>query len=287
MPLTVDERATSRRVTVGGQTRALTRLWTVFSTPSEDEAYDALLRATPPFTGRLVRTRADVDPQGGGVWYGETEYTTADPASAVMPEGQEPPATGPSGQQAPAPGEPLGPAFSFSTSGATAHVTQSIRTWEAVGANGGAAPNFDKAIGVDKDTVHGVDVFVGKLELSVQVTRPAVTLDYIYALRDLTGTTNTSPFYGFGDYDVLYLGADGECGTDYRWTVTHKFAVGKKETDIDVGNGIVIAAKRAWEYLWCRYSDAVRNGHGVQVPIAAYVEQVYPDGDFALLEIGE
>ena len=44
--------------------------------------------------------------------------------------------------------------------------------------------------------------------------------------------------------------------------------------------------KRGWEYLWVRYADAEDQHVLVKQPISAYVEQVYPEGNFALLGIG-
>jgi hypothetical protein len=44
--------------------------------------------------------------------------------------------------------------------------------------------------------------------------------------------------------------------------------------------------KRGWDYLWVRYADAEDQNVLVKQPIAAYVERVYLDGNFALLGIG-
>lgn len=43
-----------------------------------------------------------------------------------------------------------------------------------------------------------------------------------------------------------------------------------------------------WDYLWVRYADKVAEGgkNMVKKPVAAYVEQVYPEGDFGRLGIG-
>ena len=47
-------------------------------------------------------------------------------------------------------------------------------------------------------------------------------------------------------------------------------------------------AKKGWEYLWVRYEDAVdASAHKwIKKPAFAYVERVYPEGDFGLLGIG-
>ena len=47
-------------------------------------------------------------------------------------------------------------------------------------------------------------------------------------------------------------------------------------------------AKKGWEYLWVRYADAKDDTAKaiVKKPIAAYVEKVYEEGNFAGLGIG-
>jgi len=47
-------------------------------------------------------------------------------------------------------------------------------------------------------------------------------------------------------------------------------------------------SKKGWEYLWVRYADAEDTGSNtlVKQPVAAYVEKVYEDGNFAALGIG-
>ena len=49
-----------------------------------------------------------------------------------------------------------------------------------------------------------------------------------------------------------------------------------------------MARKYGWDYLWVRYADKVaENGKNVvKKPVAAYVEMVYPEGDFGRLGLG-
>ena len=58
-------------------------------------------------------------------------------------------------------------------------------------------------------------------------------------------------------------------------------------TNIVIGE-ITVASKKGWEYLWVRYADAEDAAAKaiVKVPVAAYVEKVYEEGDFAALGIG-
>lgn len=282
------ERAESRVIKVGSTTKSLTRLFVVLGTASEDAAALLLMQATVPFVGNLTRTNVSATPKGGGVWYGEVEYTPSDPASAVVPPGENPPATGPSGQQPPGPAEPLGPQYTIDTSAQTVHVTQSLETVsEAFVAPLPGNPDFGRAVNVDKDTVHGVDVYAPKQEWTVQATRAVVTFDYIQACGNLAGKTNSQAFYHYPRGTLLYLGAVFNCGQELRWTVTHKFLYGPNQVLLDVGNGLTLDRKEGHDYVWVGYQDKVTNQFGAQVPVFAKVERMYERGNFALLEIGE
>ena len=283
MPI-IYELAESRSVSVGSTTRSLTLSWIVTGTASEDAAYLLVLAATLPAVGRLTRTDVKLDPKGGGVWLAEVTYSPADPASAVVPDGQAP---DPPQPQAPEPTDPMGPQYGFDTTGQTVHITQSLETVAsgfAVPLAG--APDHQRAIGVDKDKVNGVDVTAPKLEWTCTATRAICTFAYVNAIGTLTGKTNAEAFYGFPAKSVLYLGATGQYGQDQRWTVTHKFAYSANKVNVNVGNGIVVGPKNGWDYLWVAYSDAVSNDRAVQIPTAAYVERVYETGNFAIIEIG-
>jgi hypothetical protein len=50
---------------------------------------------------------------------------------------------------------------------------------------------------------------------------------------------------------------------------------------------LTVANKKGWDYLWVRYADKVSDDkkNVIKSPIAAYVEQVYPSGDFGGLSI--
>jgi len=58
------------------------------------------------------------------------------------------------------------------------------------------------------------------------------------------------------------------------------------QAQLKIGD-LTIANKRGWDYLWVSYKTAVAaNGKSlVKKPAAAYVEKVYPDGDFSTLGI--
>ncbi|MBC7326197.1 MAG: hypothetical protein H5T99_12950, partial [Moorella sp. (in: Bacteria)] len=69
--------------------------------------------------------------------------------------------------------------------------------------------------------------------------------------------------------------------------ITFKFAASPNKTNITIGD-ITGIAKKGWEYLWVLYEDAEDTNAQrlVKRPVAAFVEQVYPYGDFSQLGIG-
>lgn len=200
--------------------------------------------------------------------------------------------------------DPLRRTRSFDTSGGTSHVTQGIvdaeftqgeqRYW----ASGTAAPNMNGAIGVDGDSVAGVDIVVPSLQWTENYDVPAsyVTAAYIKSLGTMTGTVNNAAFRTFRSGEVLFLGASGsqewdEQKGDGPWTLTYKFAyspnAGSGETlpAIKVGS-ITNITKKGHEYLWVRYESAVDSNDLVKRPKYVYVNRVYRQSDFASLGIG-
>ena len=115
----------------------------------------------------------------------------------------------------------------------------------------------------------------------------AVSGAYKAALFYLTGSVNNGGFKGFAAGEVLFLGASGSQRGEDDWEIKFKFAASPNATGLVVGD-ITGINKKGWEYLWVRYADAEDTSAKVLVkkPIAAYVEQVYPYGNFAGLGIG-
>lgn len=50
---------------------------------------------------------------------------------------------------------------------------------------------------------------------------------------------------------------------------------------------MTVAQKRGWDYLWVRFGEKAVQGVLLKVPIAAYVERVYEDGDFSQLGLAK
>lgn len=180
--------------------------------------------------------------------------------------------------------------FAFDTGGGTMHRNQSIQTR---GKFPKEAPDFGGAIEVDNEgNVNGTDVTMPVFNFTETHIIPGnrVTTSYKKGLAALTGTVNSSQFKGFQSGEVLFLGASGSKRSKKAtapWEITFRFAVSPNEASLQVGD-IKVTGKYGWDYLWVRYANKVdaAKKNVIKKPIAAYVEQVYPPGDFGRLGIG-
>ncbi|MBI1372485.1 MAG: hypothetical protein GC159_06960 [Phycisphaera sp.] len=115
-----------------------------------------------------------------------------------------------------------------------------------------------------------------------------VTNAYKGTLFNLTGKVNSGGFKGLAAGECLFLGAAGsQRGVGEDWEITFRFAGSPNKTGLTVGD-IAGISKKGWEYLWVRYQDTEDNNAKMLIkkPIAAYVEKVYDEGNFASLGIG-
>ena len=180
--------------------------------------------------------------------------------------------------------------FAFDTGGGTMHRSQSLKT---VGKFPNDAPDFNGAIEVDNEgNVNGVDVTMPVLNFTETHTMAGsrVTTSYKKTIASLTGTVNRGSFRGFAAGEVLFLGASGTKRSkklSAPWEITFRFAVSPNQSSLEVGK-LKVSGKKGWNYLWVRYADKVAENkkNVIKEPVAAYVEQVYPEGDFGNLGLG-
>ena len=180
--------------------------------------------------------------------------------------------------------------FAFDTGGGTMHRNQSLKTVSKVPND---APDFNGAIEVDNEgNVNGVDVTMPVLNCTETHTMNGsrVTTSYKKTVAALTGTVNSSSFRGFSAGEVLFLGASGTKRSkkpNAPWEITFRFAVSPNQSSLQVGK-LKVSNKKGWDYLWVRYADKVAENRKnvIKEPVAAYVEQVYPTGDFGNLGLG-
>jgi hypothetical protein len=171
---------------------------------------------------------------------------------------------------------------SFNTTGATTHVNQSLGTRGIYAAPGKTAPNYRGAIGVSDSGVSGVDVTVPAFEFSVRKKFEFVSTSYLLAVVAMTGRVNVSPWSIFGPGEALFLGGEGG-EDDNNWVdITYHFAARPNQPTLQLGD-IGTVSKRGWDYLWVKHDEEVVADRVLQTPAAAYVEQVYPEGNFYAL----
>jgi len=274
MALTCTENPDSRKYT-DGQSAELS--YTVRGTADEAAAIAKLSETAPGSFNGLVRQPGTVEPvfvdeanPDRCIWTGTVQYSPY--PFEVFPQ------TGDS-------------SFSFDTSGGSQHITQSLANVHKYAAAGQTAPDFKGAIGVTKDSVEGVDITVPVYTFNEThyLADDVVTDAYKGILFNLTGKTNAAAFRGLAAGECLFLGASGskrKSAGGVDWEINFRFAGSPNKTNLTIGP-ITGIAKKGWEYLWVRYADVedTASKNLVKQPIAAYIEQVYEEGDYTGLGI--
>ncbi|NDD54160.1 hypothetical protein EBZ39_09835 [bacterium] len=207
---------------------------------------------------------------------------------------------------------------SFDTSGGTQHITSAMqvgtrqldfasegegtapvfeRRYKAPGVQGDAPDQFG-AIGVDGDSVSGVDIAVPALQWTetYDVPHAYVTAKYIKTVAFLTGSTNKAAFRTFKAGEVLFMGCSGSQEWDDQrgsgpWSLSFKFVASPNAGSTGTVPAIKIGdieniRKDGHEYLWVRYEDSVSQNNLIKKPKYVYIDKVYPEGNFSLLGIG-
>lgn len=253
---------------------------------SEDrlEVVAAIEDEVPDTLAGLSFLYTDADYKGGGTWFGVAHYGTPE-GVPIAPQGggTPPPGSPPTVPPPPTPeaDQALGNEWSFTTTGATKRMYQSLRTHQKVKIGGGTAPDFKNAINVTKDGVEGVDVVSPKMEITYTARCPAITLNYLKTLYELTGTYNTTPFFYFPIGDVLFLGADGAFRHNEGFTLTYHFGVFKGGEVTVCESPLTKITVYGTSYVWVTYTESESNGVKVKTPFAVYEEQVYFGADLA------
>jgi len=252
---------------VASESPSLVSEYHVLDESDEFLAEAALNSATPATLGSWTKNSVSIDGRVGvNAWKGTVEW-----GAFKSPEIGE-------------------SSYSFDTSGGTAHVQTSLATLSATPAPGmPAAPNFQGAIGVTDDGVEGVDIAAPAFtfEETHYFAAAYVTAAYKLSLFNLTGSWNSAPFKGFATGECMFLGASGSLKDHTMWELNYRFSAQPNRTAFAFGP-ITVPLKRGWDYVWGRYREVedAPSGHLARRPIAAYVEQVSPSGNLALIGIG-
>jgi len=285
--ITVTEKDTSRRRSWGEQ-KTVDLIYLVQGTADEAEAGAALASAAPTTHGGLVRLAYSVDPLAidsaapdGCRWIGTASYGV------------------PSGS-APEPLEVGDVVVSASTLGGQEHVTAPIARLGAYAPAGETAPETHGIGDNGRGEVAGVDVAARTLEIEVtKVFESASAAPSPNTLWVMATTTNSAPFsvtdsgtgrtWTFAAGECLFLGhREGRTRVDGALEITYHFAGSPNRTDVEIpGTGITVASKPGWAYLWLRYEEAedAAAKRMYAKALAAYVDRVYHESDFASLGI--
>lgn len=182
------------------------------------------------------------------------------------------------------------PITSIDTTGGTTNIDYGLSVAEKKGKPSeiiGAGLNWDG------ETFNGIDITTPAMKFSQRQIIPnsQFTLAFRIQVYRLTGKINNAPFQGFGEGDVLFLGATAteiidDATLEKEWEVTYNFSAIETRTNIKIGD-YVISKKEGYQYLWTQFEKREDRGQFklVPVPIASYVVDVYEKIDFAILGI--
>jgi hypothetical protein len=261
MAIEVHERITSRE---GTSTSNNLDFW-IRGTTVYADVITAMLSTAPAVFNNLLVNDWNAKPVGENFWYGTVLYGL-----------RERPEAGSS-------------SFNFDMGAGSYHITHSLQTIQAKAPAGQTAPDFKGAINVHEDRVEGVDIMMPEFRFAETHYLPVgvVTAGYINTVFGLVAQTNSTAYKGFAIGEVIFEGAAGAQRGGEDWEITYRFAVSPNRTGITIGD-ITGINKKGWQYLWVLYEktkDATAKKY-VRRAVAAYVEQVYYEGDLGNLQIG-
>lgn len=259
MPAVISERYDSRPANAGDDP-SVDLIYVIKGTDDDTEVLSLVDASSPATYLDLDKDTIQTEPLGGGVWNATVRYA--------------------------AKGNPSD--YEFDTSGGTQRIATSLATLQRVALPGYSAPDYQGAINVNDNRVEGADVTVPIYTFSETRYYPnsLVTQAYKYTLFQLTGRVNDAPFKGFAKGEVLFLGASGSKRGREKWALTFKFAASPNVVNQPIGPGALLVSKEGWEFLWVRFEDQVNSNALIKIPVAYYVERVYPYGNLAALGIG-
>ncbi len=253
-----------------GSSSSASRKYYVRGTQDRNLAHALVDASAPALSDGLVKQNVKVAEAGVGVWEGTVRY-------GVLEAGKEGDIT-----------------WSFEIGTQSFHITNA-RTHIASYAAVGAAPDHKGAIGVEQDgsgsRVKGTDILIPNFsweETHFAAYETVATHAFINTLESLVGTVNEAAFRIWGPKELLLLGVSGAKRGEEPVPLTYRFASSRTETNLAVGD-ITVTEKLGHDYLWIEYEkkeDAVANALTSR-PLAAHVEQVYPDADWSQLGLAD
>lgn len=282
MPITVYEKV-GREFTLGEGRVEDTVQFLVTGAFSEPEVVAAIEATVPAVFNNLFFLNTSARELAFGLWEGSANYGIPT-AGTEVPSQLGLPGTAPPPPAPPAANEPLGPEWSFTTSGGTQHILFSKQTkQQETGTTPVPAPDNKNAIGASRNGPEGCDIVISRFELTKTAKYPQISLNFVRAMVDLTGKTNDDTFLGvFQAGEALYLGADGNYRDNEGWSIVHRFSMApnRPKKNADSTNPLDRVEANGHDYIWVKFRTDESNGGAVQQPDSVYVERVYDEGDF-------
>jgi len=255
------------------------QVWIVTFAEDEVAAAGAALLTLPPYYRSLALARVSVSAREGvTTWRIDAEYSSAQskPVSAVQSNIDD-------------------PEVSYTLSGETKHITQSLstrgKTADGIEINGtGTVTVVDNGvIGVEKDSVKGADILVPVVTFSEThyFLKKNVTRTLRTKWESMFARTNNTLFRGYAVGEVLFEGCQTTVkgGAEGVVPVTFPFMRRANGEDEDIG-GIVLDVK-GWELVDMRYKDELNttSKRTEKKPSKVLLHTVYKSGNFADLGI--
>ena len=196
--------------------------------------------------------------------------------------------------------------WAFSTTGATAKITQALEHINSYGCTAISGPqqgsycpppNHYGTIGVDEDgNVEGCEIVIPNFKWTETWQLPAAMVPFTYTqtCEQLTGSVNQASFRNRNAGCVRFDGAEGmqSLKTSNIVEVTYSFAstpstIQLAPPNIQDANGNSPQAS-GWQYVWLEYQTIAdtKAKRRAKQPRALHVERVYNATDFSQLLIG-
>ena len=251
--VTVTEKITSRSTNLS-RDPSVELIYNAHGTEDDIKVTAAIAQKAPAVYRGLKRSSIDVKPVDYNVWEATVTYSLDED-------------------------ERFQTDISWSTTGKTQKIFRSYNTESTLDFDRNPwqdPPDFDRLINCTPEGVEGVEITLPVLNFteSHKYKPSEVTSDLIQKLSQATGSINSEKFRNFTKGEVLFKGISGNTSNDIV-TISFEFAVAESWTWT---HGENLYSIEGWNYLW--YFNIpqmdLRTGYTVQVPMAAYEEQVYP-----------
>jgi hypothetical protein len=155
------------------------------------------------------------------------------------------------------------------------------------------APNHHGALNVIRDggPLHAegfqIEPPAETFTLAYYPVNATVSGAYQLLVESLCGLVNNATFRGRPAGSLMLVRCTGGIRTGDDWSIDFGFGYVANDTNIPVGDEIIVTTKDGLDLLWPFYGDAVDGVANslVKQPVAAYVERVWRRGDFNTLAL--